>query len=285
MQPCDLLPEDADFLLGDFAGLLSRLTGLLGTTEFVRLGSGARMKLPKPLIAFGQRPFELLDGAAMGGLPITQFDFQLVHAVLGCLQFLDLGSQPVSVGEFLVLLGDMLPEDADFFLLDITGLLRRSTGLQGILNLVRLRGRQRIEFPDATVALRQGLFELLDGAAMGGLSITQFDFQLVDTASHRLQLFDLSAKAFSGGEAFVELSDLFPEDADFLLQDFAGLFGRLTRLLRRTEFIRVGSRADVKRIDPLISFGEKLFELLNPTTMSGFSVTQFHFQQMDTILC
>ena len=120
---------------------------------------------------------------------------------------------------------------------------------------------------------------------MGGLSITQFDFQLVDTASHRLQLFYLSAKAFSGGEAFVELSDLFPEDADFLLQDFAGLFGRLTSLLRRTEFIRVGSRADVKRIDPLISFGEKLFELLNPTTMSGFSVTQFHFQQMDTILC
>ena len=125
---------------------------------------------------------------------------------------------------------------------------------------------------------------MLDGAAMSGFPITQFDLQLVDTTAHRLQLFDLGAKAFSGREPFVELGDLVTEDADLFLQDVASLLSRLAGLLRTTEFIRVGSGADIKRPNPLISFHEKLFELLNSAAMSGFPITQFNFQQMDAIL-
>ena len=119
---------------------------------------------------------------------------------------------------------------------------------------------------------------------MSGFAIAQFDLQLVDTTAHRLQLFDLGAKAFSGREPFVELGDLVTEDADLFLQDVASLLSRLAGLLRTTEFIRVGSGADIKRPNPLISFREKLFELLNSAAMSGFPITQFNFQQMDAIL-
>ena len=45
---------------------------------------------------------------------------------------------------------------------------------------------------------------------MGRFPITQFDLQLMDATTHRLQLFYLDAKALSGGEILVELGDLFP---------------------------------------------------------------------------
>ncbi len=148
-----------------------------------------------------------------------------------------------------------------------------------------MRGRNCIKFFDATVSFSEGLFELLDGAAMGGFSIAQFDLQLVNTTAHRFQLFDLGAKAFSGREPFIELGDLVTEDADFFLQDFTSLLGRLAGLLRTTEFICVGGGADIKCPNPLISLREKLFKLLNSAAMGGFPITQFNFQQMDTILC
>ncbi len=120
---------------------------------------------------------------------------------------------------------------------------------------------------------------------MGRLPITLFDFQLMHSTSHRLQLFYLGAKAFSGREIFIELSDLFTQDADFLLQNFACLFSCLTGLLGPPEFIHLYSNARIKLTNPLIAFHEDLFELLNPATMSGLPITEFDFQKMDAILC
>ena len=148
---------------------------------------GGRHQLIDPTVSLRESLFELLDGAAVGGFPITQLDFQLMHTVLGRLQLLDPGTESIAVGKAFIELRDLLPEDADFLLHDLPGLLRRSTGFQRILHFVRLHGRQRIKLTDPTVALRKGLFELLERAAMGGFPVTQFHFQLMDTILRRLQ--------------------------------------------------------------------------------------------------
>ena len=191
------------------------------------MGCSKGIEFSDATVSFGEGLFELLDGAAMGGFPIAQFDFELMHAILGRLEFLDLGAQAVLVSQAFIQLSDLFTEDTDLFLQDVASLLGGSTGLQGISNFVRLRGRNCIKFFDATVSFGEGPFELLDGAAMSGFPIAQFDLQLVDTTAHRLQLFDLGAKAFSGWEPFIELGDLVTEDAYFFLQDFASLLGRL----------------------------------------------------------
>ena len=142
---------------------------------------GHRHQFVDASVAFRQGPFQLLDGAAMGGLAITQFNFQMVDAVLGRFQLLHLGAEPISIGQALVELGDLFTEDADFFFQNFAGLFSALRGLVGSSKVLGLGFRMSIELTDLPVAVGEGLFELLDGAAMGGFAITQFNFQLVDT--------------------------------------------------------------------------------------------------------
>ena len=259
--------------------------GLQGIAHFVRLSSRQRVELTDPAVSLRHGLLELLDGAAMGGLAVTQFDLQLMDTVLGRLQLLDLGAEPVSVGQPFVELGDLFAQDADFFFQDFAGLFGGVRGLLGSVEFVYVDGGEGIEFTNAAVSLRHGLLQLLNGAAMGGLAVTQFDLQLMHATSHRLQLFYLGAKALSGGEAFIQLGDLFTQDADFFFLELAGLLGSLTGLLRTPEFVCLGRGAHIKLTNSLISFCEELLELLNSATMSGFPIAQFDFQQMDAILC
>ena len=141
--------------------------------------------LVDPAVSFA-RLFELLEGAPMGRFPITQFDLQLVDAGLCRFQLLDLGPESVSAGKVFVELGDLFAEDADFLLLNLAGLFGGPTGLQSILDFVRLSGRKRIELTDPPVSLRNGLLQLLDRAAMDSFPIAQFDLQLMHTVSGRL---------------------------------------------------------------------------------------------------
>ena len=76
----------------------------------------------------------------------------------------------------------MLALHADFLLHHFAYLLSGLTGLLGPAEFFRLDRHVRIELTDPPIALRHGLFQLLDHAAMGSLSITQFHFQLMDTA-------------------------------------------------------------------------------------------------------
>src|SRR6185312_6719331 len=91
------------------------------------------------------------------------------------------------------------------------------------------------------VSFRKGLLQLLERVPMGRFAITELDLQLMHAVSGRFQLLHLGAELVAVGEAFVELRDLFAQDTDFLLQDFAGLFSRLTGLLGTPEFIRLSS--------------------------------------------
>jgi len=125
----NLVTQNPCFFFQDFLGLFGSLTGQLRATEFIRLGNGARIKLTNLLISFCEGPFELLDRAAMDGFPITQLDLQLMHTVSGRLQLLHLGAEPLSLGEAFVELGDLVTQDADFFLLNLAGLLGSPTGL------------------------------------------------------------------------------------------------------------------------------------------------------------
>ena len=147
---------------------------------------GDRYQLVDPVVAVGEGPFELLDRTPMGGFSITQLDLQLMDAGLCRFQLLDLGTESVSAGKVFVKLGDLVAEDTDLLLLNLAGLLGSPTGLQGILDFVRLSGRKRIELTDSPVALRNGLLELLDHAAMDGFPIAQFNLQLMHTVSGRL---------------------------------------------------------------------------------------------------
>jgi hypothetical protein len=138
----DLFAQDADFLLQDFAGLFSRLMGLLGTPEFIRLSSGKGIELPDAVVTFREGLLQLLERIPMGRLPITQFDFQLMDAVLNRFQLFHAGSDFIPVGEAFLELRDLFAQDADFLLLNLTGLLSGPTGLQGIPNFVRLSRRK-----------------------------------------------------------------------------------------------------------------------------------------------
>ena len=77
---------------------------------------------------------------------------------------------------------------------------------------------------------------MLDGAAMSGFPIAQFHFELMYPILGRLEFLDLGAQAVLVGQAFIQLSDLFTEDADFLLQDVASLLGGLRDLFGSVEF-------------------------------------------------
>ena len=82
-----------------------------------------------------------------------------------------------------------------------------------------------IKCTDPLISFRKRLLQLLDRPAMGGFSITEFDFELVHAVLRRFQLFHLGAESVAVSQALVELGDLFTEDTDFLFQDFASLLG------------------------------------------------------------
>ena len=59
----------------------------------------------------------------MSGLPITQFDLQQMDTIMCGLKFHHLSTQVVAIGEALVQLHYMLPQDPDFLLQDFSTLL------------------------------------------------------------------------------------------------------------------------------------------------------------------
>ena len=89
---------------------------------------GDRYEFLNPLIPFREGPFELLNRTAMGRFAITQFNLQLMDAVLSRLELLHLGTEPLLVSEAFVELSDLFTQDTDFFFQDLAGLLRGPTG-------------------------------------------------------------------------------------------------------------------------------------------------------------
>ncbi len=118
--------------------MFGSLTGLLGGAELIDLSRGACIKLTNLLITFGERSFELLNRAAMGGFAIAQLHFQLVDPVLGRLELLDLSAEPISISQTLVELRDMLAQDSHFPFHDLPGLLGVPTSLLRPSEFMRL---------------------------------------------------------------------------------------------------------------------------------------------------
>ena len=71
---------------------------------------------------------------------------------------------------------------------------------------------------------------------MGGFPITQFHLQLMDAALHRFELLQAGSELVPIREAFVELGNMLPLHANFLLHHLARLLSGLTRLLGRLKF-------------------------------------------------
>jgi hypothetical protein len=227
---------------------------------------------------------QLLDRAAMDRFPIAQFDLQLMHPILHLRQLLHLSAQPVPIGKTFVELSDMVSQNPDFLFQDFLGLLSRSTGLLCFVKFVGLSCRISIELADPAIAFRQRLFELLEGSPMGRFPVTQFDLKLMDTITHLGQLLHFSAQPVPIGKTFVELSDMVSQDPDFLFQHLLGVFGGLTSLLGPTKFIQLSHRTHIELADSPIALRQRLFKLLDRSSMDRFPITQFDLQLMHTIL-
>ncbi len=123
---------------------------------------------------------------------------------------------------------------------------------------------------------------------MRGLPVAQLNLQLMHATSHQLQLLYLllyfGAKALSGGEAFVELGDVLPQDPNLLLQHLLGLFRRPTGLLGPTDFVRLRRGAGIGLLDPMVTFCEGPFQLLQRVAMHSFPVAQLNLQLMHAAL-
>jgi hypothetical protein len=232
----NMLALHTDFLFHHFTRLFSCLTCLLSPSEFFRLGRHIRIELFDPPIALRHRLFQLLDHAAMGRLPVTQFHFQLMDTTLYRFELFQPGSKLLPVGKAFVELGDMLALHADFLFHHFTRLLSSLTRLLGPSEFFRLGRHVRIELTDPPIALRHGLFQLLDHAAMGRLPVTQFHFQLMDAALRQFQLLQAGSELVPISEPFVELGNMLALYADFLLHHLARLFSGLTCLLSPSEF-------------------------------------------------
>ena len=196
---------------------------------------------------------------------------------MGCFELLDLGPQAVAVGEALVELGDLVTEDPNFLFQDLTSLFGGLRDLLGGSEFVHLRGREGIEFSDALVAFRKSPFELLDGAAMGGLSIAQFNFQLVDAVLGCFELLDLSAEPISISQALIELRNVLAQDSHFAFHDLPGLLGVPTGLLSASEFMCLGCKncLDITHTSASCdSFRFRVCQLLRPCGQFCFK----HFQ-------
>ena len=125
----DMVLQHPDFLFQDLLPVFGGPTGLLRLVESVGLRGCARIEFTDPPVSLGNRAFGLLEGAAMGGLPIAQLHLQLMDPALDRLQLLQAGSEVVSVGETVVELGDMLPQDPDFLFQDLLSVLGSLTSL------------------------------------------------------------------------------------------------------------------------------------------------------------
>jgi hypothetical protein len=242
VQLRDLFAQDADFLLLNFAGLLGGPAGFQGVLDFVRLSGRKRIELTDPMVSFRKGLLQLLERVPMGRFAITEFDLQLMHAILGRFQLFHADSDVIPVGQPLVQLRDLFAQDTDFLLQDFAGLLSRLMGLLGTPEFIRLSGGKGIELPDAVVTFREGLLQLLERIPMGRLPITQFDFQLMDAVLNRFQLFHAGSDFIPVGEAFLELRDLFAQDADFLLLNLTGLLSGPTGLQGIPNFVRLSRR-------------------------------------------
>ena len=114
-------------------------------------------------------------------------------------------------------MGDLFTEDADFFFQNFAGLFSALRGLVGSSKVLGLGFRMSIELTDLPVTVGEGLFELLDGAAMSGFAIAELDFQLVDVLLGRFKLLLLGAAPIPFGQALVELGNMVSEDPDLFL--------------------------------------------------------------------
>jgi hypothetical protein len=105
----------------------------------------------------------------------------------------------------------------------------------------------------------------------------------MDTGLYRFQLLDLGPESVSASQVFVELGDLFAEDADFLLVNLAGLLGGPTGFHGILDFVRLSSRKRIELIDPLVSLRNGLLQLLDRAAMDSFPIAQFDLQLMHTV--
>ncbi len=156
-----MLAQDAHFPFHDFPGLLGGLRGLQSGSDVISLSGSHRIELPDSAVTIGKGLFELLDRGAMGGFPVAEFDFQLVDAVLGRLELLDLGTEPIPVGQSLVELRNVLAQDTHFPFQDLPGLHGVSTGLLRLPEFMRLGCKHRLDVAHAPAS--GGSFSLRDG--------------------------------------------------------------------------------------------------------------------------
>ena len=119
-----------------------------------------RYQLVDTVVALGQGAFQLLDDAAMGRFAITEFDFELVDAVLCRVELFDLGAESITVGQTLVELRDVVAEDTDLFLQDLTSLFSALRGLVGGSQVFGLGLGLSIKYTDPLIALGQGALQL-----------------------------------------------------------------------------------------------------------------------------
>ncbi len=77
---------------------------------------------------------------------------------------------------------------------------------------------------------------------MGRLPITQFNFQLLDSVVHCLELLQLSPEPIAVGEAFVELRNLFTQNPDLFFLNLARLLSEPTGLQGIPDFVRLRRR-------------------------------------------
>jgi hypothetical protein len=161
----DVLAQHSDFLLHDLARLHGSPASLLGLSEFINLGRCERIEFPDAVVAFGERPFELVNRATMSSFAIAEFDLQLMHTVLSGLQLLHLGAEPVSIGETLVELRDLFAQDSHFSLHNIPGLLGGPTELLSGVKFIGSSRKNRFDFADPVVAAGKLFIELSDMVA------------------------------------------------------------------------------------------------------------------------
>ena len=119
-----------------------------------------RYQLVDTVVTLGQGAFDFLDHASMSRFSITEFDFELVDAVLCRVELFDLGAESIAVGQTLVELRDVVAEDTDLFLQDLTGLFSALRGLVGGSQVFGVGLDLGIKYTDPLIALGQGALQL-----------------------------------------------------------------------------------------------------------------------------
>src|SRR5574337_96064 len=158
----------------------------------------------------------------------------------------------------------MVSQGPDFLLQDLLGLFSSLTSLLSPTKVVPLGGCSRLDLADPPVSFRDGPFELLKRAPMGGFAITQLHLRLMHTVLHRRQLFYLGAESIPVGEPLVELGDMLSQDPDFLLQDLMNVFSCLTSLLSPAKFVDQGGNSRIELAHALACRNSFSFHVRQP---------------------